>query len=77
MDHWTNGLSSEVYERLCNCTTRKDDLSALVNARWNWYKRQGKEGVTKEAALIDVLELLDCNGKQFDLTIEEWNELKD
>lgn len=76
---WTDELNNEVYERLCDCRTIKADLPALVNAKWNAYKAQGKQerGFTKEDALIAILELLDCNGRYIDLTEDEYNELKE
>lgn len=74
---WTDYLNEEVYIRLCNCTTIKSDIKALVNAKWLSYKERGKdkEGYTKKDALINILELLDCNGKYFDITEDEYNEL--
>lgn len=67
---WTDSLSEFVYQRLANCYSRKADILPLAQARWNFIK--SKEGFTKEDALIDVLELLDCNGCWFDLTNEEF-----
>lgn len=73
-------LKTDVYERLCNCCSRKEDLPYLVNARWRIMQDKGKdkEGFTKEDALIQVLELLDSNGQWElgDLTREEYDELK-
>ena len=80
MKHWTQYMSGELYNRLANCCCRKEDLPALVNAKWLSYKEQGKDkqGFTKEDALVSVLELLDCNGQDYlaDLTREEYDELK-
>lgn len=77
MKNWTKYLSDEVYNRLANCKTIKKDLPELVNTKWRMYKELGKDsqGHTKEDALIAVLELLDCNGIVFDLTVEEYSEL--
>lgn len=74
---WTDVLSGDVYSRLCNCTTTKSDITALVNARWLFYSECGKaeQGFTKEDALIFVLELLDCNSVDIELTKDEYNEL--
>lgn len=80
MASWTDRLPGEVYGRLCNCKNRKEDLPVLVNAKWAWLKEQGKdkEGFTKEDALVQVLELLDCNGQWVlaDLSKDEYDELK-
>lgn len=70
-------LSNEVYNRLCNCRTQKSDLKELVNAKWAVYKEAGKDqkGFTKEDALIAVLELLDENGFDYDLSGDEYADL--
>lgn len=77
MKHWTESLNGEVYNRLANCKTRKNDLQYLTNARWLAMKEDGKdsEGWTKEDALICVLELMEANSQIFDLTEDEYNEL--
>ena len=74
---WLKHLSSEVYDRLCSCRTIRADLQELVNAKWLAYKEAGKadQGFTKEDALVAVLELLDCNSRYFDLTVDEYNDL--
>ena len=74
---WTDKLESGVYERLCNCRSRKSDIEPLTNAKWAAMKEAGKDkqGFTKEDALVAVLEMLDCNGQCFDLTVDEYNEL--
>lgn len=77
---WTDRLSSEVYTRLCECRSTKEDLPVLVNAKWAFFKDEGKDkkGFTKEDALLSILELLDANGLSIpsDLTREEYDELK-
>lgn len=77
---WTDRLSGEVYHRLCECRSRKEDLRFLVNAKWETMKEQGKdkEGFTKEDALVQILDLLDCNGQWMltDLTKDEYDRLK-
>ena len=75
---WTDTLQESVYMRLCECRSRKSDIEMLVNAKWLYYKEIGKdkEGFTKEDALISILEHLDCNSQYFDLTEEEYNDLK-
>lgn len=74
---WTDTLNSAVYERLCNCRSRKSDIKELVQARWAWMKRTGKDkqGFTKEDALVDVLDLLDSNNQYTDLTRDEWDDI--
>jgi len=74
---WTEYLPNDVYTRLCNCTTIRQDLPFLVSAKWRAYQESGKAtaGFTKEDALVAVLELLDCNSIDFELTMDEYNEL--
>ncbi len=75
--HWTDNLAEDVGTRLAECRTRKEDLPALVNAKWLSYQENGKadKGFTKEDALVAVLELLDCNSCIFDLTEDEYRNL--
>jgi len=77
MNKWINVLPEDVYRRLCACHTRKSDIKTLVDAKWSYYKETGKDkiGFTKEDALISVLELLDCNSIDVDITKDEYNEL--
>lgn len=74
---WTDRLSSEVHNRLCACTGRREDIRPLVDARWLSMKEEGKDkdGFTREDALIQVLDLLDSNGRYFDLTRAEYSSL--
>lgn len=73
---WTSRLKSEVYERLCNCRSRKDDILPLTQARWSWIKEQEKyKSFSKEDALVYVLELLESNGNDYDLTHYEYGEI--
>ena len=77
---FTDMLDEKVSLRLAECRTHKEDIPILVNTRWMWMKENGKdkEGFTKEDALIDILECLDCNGqwRLADITREEYDELK-
>lgn len=66
---WVDKLPEDVRNRLGNCCSRKSDIPILVNARWS---TMVEAGFTKEDALIEVLDLLDCNGQFFDLTKEEY-----
>jgi len=73
---WTDTLPADVYERLCNCSTIRADLPALVNAKWEDYKRRGKNDyLDKQDALVEVLELLDENGRDFYLSKDQWDAL--
>lgn len=70
---WTDSLNESVWQRLANCTSIKKDIEPLTQARWNFIKN--KEGYTKEDALIYVLELLDCNSIDVDMTKDEYNSI--
>ena len=79
---WFSRLPSDVYERLCNCASTKEDLPILVNTRWAWMKDKIAEGIipmnfTKVDALIYILELLDANSQSSlaDITVDEYEEL--
>lgn len=76
---WTELLLDNVYNRLCNCCSRKTDIPILLDARWQWTQdtSRDKQGYTKEDCLIYVLELLDSNGLEdiTDLTSIEWENL--
>ena len=79
---WTEKLqevSTDTYRRLCECHSTKKDIPVLVNVKWSTMKENGldKQGLTKEDVLVDILELLECNGQYFDLTRDEYNELKE
>ena len=75
--NWTYSLPEDVFLRLRNCATVRTDLKPLVDAKWLSYKESGKadSGFTKEDALIEILELVDCNSCYFDLTKEEYGDL--
>ena len=75
MKTWIDTLPEEVYNRLANCRTFKADLSILLAAKCSWMK--DKAGYTKEDCLVDILELLDCNGLEnaTELTIEKCESL--
>lgn len=76
--HWTKYLPYAVYVRLGECRTRKADLPILLEAKWQWAQDTDHYGgYTKEDFLIEILDLLDCNGLDSvtELTQEEWNNL--
>lgn len=70
---WTDLLESDVYKRLANCKSRKTDILPLAQAKWAIMKNTPE--MTKEDALISVLELLDCNSTYIDLTEDEFNDI--
>lgn len=75
--HWTSRLPADVYGRLCSCRSSRHDLQTLVNVKWTTMKEAGKdkEGFTKEDALVEILDLLDCNNQYTDLTRAEYDAL--
>ena len=77
MIKWLKYLDDDVANRLGNCSSLKSDIEPLTNAKWRAMREAGKdqEGFTKEDALVSVLELLDCNGQDFDLTCDEYSEM--
>lgn len=52
--------------------------SAACKCKVAFYQESSKDkqGFTKEDALIAVLEHVECNGCDFELTLDEYNELK-
>ena len=77
MKKWTEYLENEVYQRLANCRTISSDVEKLVNAKFMSYKENGKieKGYTKEDALIEILDLLDCNNVFIDLSREDYDRI--
>ncbi len=75
---WTDNLPEDVYNRLCNCRSRRSDIGLLANAKWAAMVAAGKkeQSFTKEDALVVVLALLDSNGQFFDLSPAEYDDLK-
>lgn len=75
---WTEYLPEDVYNRLANCRSIKSDIKSLVDAKWRRMRELGKErkGFTREDALVAVLELLDSNGTDYELTRDEYDDLK-
>lgn len=78
MGKWADHLPEDVYVRLADCRSTKADVQTLVNAMWYWFREKGNDrrGYTKEDALISVLELLDCNSCDIELTSDEYQEMK-
>ena len=68
---WTDGLDEHVYARLGNCCSRKSDILPLAQAKWNSMRDDPE--YTKENALIEILDLLDCNSQFFDLSKAEYD----
>ena len=77
-DNWTSKLPEDVYVRLCECRSRREDIETLVNVKWAAMVAAGKkdEGFTKEDALVQILDHLDLNGQFFDLSRAEYDSLK-
>ena len=75
---WPDYLPYNVRLRLAQCQTIKDDLPILLDAKWKWAQDTGYyNGYTKEDILVDILDLLDCNGLDnvTELTMEELSNL--
>lgn len=75
---WFDYLPYNVRLRLAQCQTTKDDLSILLDAKWQWTQDTGHyRGHTKDDVLVDILDLLDRNGLDnvTQLTMEEWRSL--
>ena len=70
---WLDNLPTDVYSRLCACHSLKSDIVPLTQARWASIKE--RPGLTKEDALVDVLDLLDSNSQYCDLTREEYDNI--
>ncbi len=63
-------LTGEVYNRLCDCRSKKDDIVPLARSVFH----NNIKGFTAEDSLVYVLEHLECNSQDFDLTKDEFNE---
>lgn len=74
-NNWTDKLPADVCGRLAACRSLRSDLPILVNVKWASMVEAGKkaEGFTKEDALVQILDLLDCNG-QYRLADLTWAE---
>lgn len=72
-DMWSC-LTAEQRTRLYECRSRKEDIPAI--ARCYWVKNRHKiEGYTKEDALAQAFDILDCNGQWYDPTREEYENM--
>lgn len=75
---WTYYLPYEVYLRLFECRTIKEDLLVLLHAKWQWAQDRGRyNNYTKADFLDEILNLLDCNDlcEITEMTLEEWRDL--
>ena len=72
---WGDSLPDDVWNRLCHCRSRKEDILPLAQAKWSYIKSRFGDKYGKEDALVSVVEHLDCNGQDFELTREEWNDI--
>lgn len=75
--NWMDKLPEDVANRLGNCRSTRDDIRTLVDVKWAYMCQTGKrkEGFTKEDALVSILDLLDSNGRSFDLSKAEYDSL--
>lgn len=76
--NWIDKLPEDVARRLGNCRSTRADIRTLVDVKWAYMCQTGKrgEGFTKEDALVSILDLLDSNGRSFDLSKAEYDSLK-
>lgn len=75
---WLDYLPYNVHVCLAQCQTTKSYLPILSDAKWQWAQDTGHyRGYTNDDILIDILDLLDCNGLDSvtQLIIEEWRNL--
>lgn len=70
---WTDLLDNDVYYRLEDCKSKKEDIVPLAQAKWATLRQ--KQGYSKEDALIYILELLDSNSCEIDLSVEEYSDI--
>lgn len=75
--NWIDKLPEDVARRLGNCRSTRADIRTLVDVKWAYMCQTGKrgEGFTKEDALVSILDLLDSNGRSFDLSKAEYDSL--
>ena len=71
---WGDSLPDDVWNRLCHCRSRKEDILPLAQAKWTYLDSKNRK-YCKEDALVCVIEHLDCNGQDFELTREEWDDI--
>lgn len=72
---WSDSLPADVWDRLCHCRSRKEDILPLAQAKWSYIKAKFGDKYCKEDALVLVVEHLDSNNQDFELTREEWNDI--
>lgn len=60
-------LTTEQYNRLCECRSLKSDILPIATAYMY------EDNRTPEDALITTLEHLDANNQFFDLSKDEWS----
>ena len=71
---WIDNLPGDVSARLGNCVSLKSDIVPLCKAKWAYLKTRSEKWAPEDA-LVSILELLDCNGRCFDLTREEYDDI--
>lgn len=70
---WLDNVPENVRMRLCDCKSTKSDVSVLAKAKWMQLRKN--DYYCPEDAFVEVLELLDCNGFDNELTIDEYNDI--
>ena len=70
--NWTDLLDRDVYSRLANCTSTKEDILPLTQAYWNAF---GGKNYAVGDALIAVLNIVNDPVQIVDLTEEERDDI--
>lgn len=73
--NWIDLLDSDVRERLATCSSTRDDILPLTKAFWNCNLKNSGKDYSVEDALVSVLRLVDENGRYFDLTSDERDDI--
>lgn len=76
MKTWTSDLDTAILIRLSENRTTKEDLPKLVEAKLNFYKSIGKQGITKADAFSEVMSHLERNKVHIELLESEIAALK-
>ncbi len=74
MDNKWRNLPPNVYDRLCSCSSIKSDMLPLSRCVYHWNIEKSGH-CDPEDAVVEVLELLDCNSCFFDLEVDEYKEI--
>ena len=74
-ENWIDLLDSDVRERLATCSSTRDDILPLTKAFWNCNLKNSGKDYSVGDALVSVLRLVDENGRYFDLTGDERDDI--